>query len=144
MMLYFAMRHGNGENKWVLMVDAFRLHPNNMGFSETKDFKTFKNLGHFNDGVMKAVDFFDPKHGAVMPLTQDEARRLADHWELKPYGYRRAWEMTHCRSDGKAVSPFGHLSHLPRAERTERSLCLPVGMRRADLMQVPPTGGPPR
>jgi hypothetical protein len=75
----------NGENKWVLMYDVFGLHPSNMGFSETADFKTFTKLGYFNDGVMKATNFSSPKHGAVISLTAEEARRLADHWELKKF-----------------------------------------------------------
>jgi len=75
----------NGENKWVLMYDVFGLHPNNMGFSETTDFKTFTKLGYFNAGVMKATNFSSPKHGAVISLTAAEARRLADHWGLKQY-----------------------------------------------------------
>jgi len=75
----------NGENKWVLMYDVYGLHPSNMGFSETTDFKTFTKLGYFNDGVMKATNFSSPKHGAVISLTADEAKRLADHWGLKKY-----------------------------------------------------------
>ena len=75
----------NGENKWVLMYDVFGLRPNNMGFSETADFKTFTKLGYFNDGVMKATNFSSPKHGAVISLTAVEARRLADHWGLEKY-----------------------------------------------------------
>ena len=75
----------NGENKWMLMVDVYGLHPSNMGFSETTDFKTFTKLGYFNDGVMKATNFSSPKHGAVISLTAAEARRLAGHWGLKKY-----------------------------------------------------------
>jgi predicted GH43/DUF377 family glycosyl hydrolase len=75
----------HGENKWVLMYDVFGLQPNNMGFSETSDFKTFTKLGYFNDGVMKAANFSSPKHGAVISLTAAEAKRLADHWGLKNY-----------------------------------------------------------
>ncbi len=75
----------NGENKWVLMYDVFGLHPNNMGFSETTDFKTFTKLGYFNDGVMKTTNFTSPKHGAVISLTAAEAKRLAEHWGLEKY-----------------------------------------------------------
>jgi predicted GH43/DUF377 family glycosyl hydrolase len=75
----------NGENKWVLMYDVFGLKPSNMGFSETTNFKTFTKLGYFNDGVMKATNFSSPKHGAIISLTADEARRLADHWKLTKY-----------------------------------------------------------
>ena len=38
-----------GSKNYVLMYDVFGLKPNNMGFSETADFTTFKNLGRFND-----------------------------------------------------------------------------------------------
>jgi predicted GH43/DUF377 family glycosyl hydrolase len=75
----------NGENKWVLMYDVYGLHPSNMGFSETTDFKTFTKIGYFNDGVMKATNFSSPKHGAVISLTATEAKRLADHWKLEKY-----------------------------------------------------------
>jgi hypothetical protein len=56
-----------------------------MGFSETSDFKAFKKLGYFNDGVMKATNFSSPKHGAVISLTAAEAKRLAEHWGLAKY-----------------------------------------------------------
>ncbi len=72
-----------GEDKWVLMVDAFSLRPSNFGFCETTDFVTFKDLGHFNDGVMRTTNFSSPKHGAVTPLTKAEADRLAHHWGLE-------------------------------------------------------------
>lgn len=74
-----------GQNKWVLMYDCYGIQPHNFGFSETTDFITFTNLGHFNEGVMKAVNFTSPKHGAVIPLTRAEARRLADHWKLESF-----------------------------------------------------------
>jgi len=69
-----------GEDKWVLMYDIYGIHPHNFGFSETTDFVHFTNLGHFNEGVMKATNFSSPKHGAVIHLTKDEATRLAKHW----------------------------------------------------------------
>jgi hypothetical protein len=72
-----------GEDKWVLMVDAFSLRPSNFGFCETTDFKTFTDLGHFNDGPMKTTNFTSPKHGAVIQLTQAEADKLASHWGLE-------------------------------------------------------------
>ena len=71
-----------GENKWVLMYDIYSIHPHNFGFSETSDFVHFKDLGHFNEGVMKATNFASPKHGAVIHLTQKEADQLAKHWGL--------------------------------------------------------------
>jgi hypothetical protein len=67
-----------GTDTYVLMYDVFGAKPNNMGFSETKDFVTYKNLGRFNDpgSPMKATNFTGPKHGAVMPITAAELARL--------------------------------------------------------------------
>ena len=69
-----------GEDKWVLMYDIFSIRPNNFGFAETTDFKTFKNLGHFNEGVMKITNFTSPKHGSIIPITAEEKARLEKHW----------------------------------------------------------------
>lgn len=69
-----------GEEKWVLMYDVSWLNPQNFGFAETSDFVNFKNLGHFNEGVMKAVGFI-PKHGSVIHLTAEEADRLETYWD---------------------------------------------------------------
>lgn len=74
-----------GQDKWVLMYDVFGVNPHNFGFSETTDFKTFTNLGRFNEGVMKATNFKSPKHGAIIHITQAEADRLANRWGLKTY-----------------------------------------------------------
>ncbi|MFD2826428.1 glycoside hydrolase family 43 protein [Leeuwenhoekiella polynyae] len=71
-----------GEDKWVLMYDIFSINPHNFGFLETTDFKTFKNLGHFNEGVMKTTNFTSPKHGAVITLSQREAKNLAAHYSM--------------------------------------------------------------
>jgi hypothetical protein len=53
-----------------------------MGFSETTDFVTFTNLGRFNEpgSKMKATNFANPKHGAVISITRDEAKRLARYF----------------------------------------------------------------
>jgi hypothetical protein len=71
-----------GTNTYVLMYDIYGITPHNFGFSETSDFINFKNLGHFNEGVMKATNFSSPKHAAVIHLTKKEAQRLAKHWKL--------------------------------------------------------------
>jgi hypothetical protein len=67
-----------GTNTWVLMYDVFGVTPNNMGFAETTDFVTFRNIGRFNDpgSPMKATNFAQPKHGAVMAVTPEEVKRL--------------------------------------------------------------------
>ena len=72
-----------GENRWVLMYDIFSIRPHNFGFVETTDFKTFKPLGRFNDGPMKATNFVSPKHGSVIQITKLEARRLEKYWNKK-------------------------------------------------------------
>lgn len=69
-----------GEDKWVLMYDIYGIKPQNFGFRETTDFVTFTDLGHFNGGVMKATNFTIPKHGAVIHLTRQEAKKLCRHW----------------------------------------------------------------
>lgn len=69
-----------GEDKWVLMYDVFSINPHNFGFLETSDFVNFKDLGRFNEGVMKTTNFTSPKHGAVVQITAAEADRLERHW----------------------------------------------------------------
>lgn len=70
-----------GEDKWVVMYDIFSITPHNFGFAETSDFKTFKHLGHFNEGVMRTTNFQSPKHGAVIPITNAEKERLESYWD---------------------------------------------------------------
>jgi hypothetical protein len=70
-------RHNS--DTYVLMYDVFGAKPhNNMGFSETRDFVHFRDIGRFNDpgSPMKATNFSGPKHGAVMPISVKELRRL--------------------------------------------------------------------
>jgi len=67
---------------YVLMYDIFGIQPHNFGFSETTDFVHFKDIGRFNEGVMKATNFASPKHGAIIPLTESEAKTLAVHWNF--------------------------------------------------------------
>ncbi|MCX8477470.1 MAG: glycoside hydrolase family 43 protein [Sphingomonas sp.] len=70
-------RHGT--DTYVLMYDVFGAKPvNNMGFSETRDFVHFKNLGRFNEpgSPMKSTNFSQPKHGAVVSISPEEMRRL--------------------------------------------------------------------
>ena len=71
-----------GTDTYVLMYDVYGARPNNMGFSETKDFATFQDIGHFNEGVMKGTNFERPKHGAVSYLTGDELKAIAAHWNV--------------------------------------------------------------
>lgn len=71
------------------MYDIFSIHPHNFGFAETSDFINFKNLGHFNEGVMKTTNFTSPKHGAVIHLTKEEADRLENYWKENQRDYDR-------------------------------------------------------
>lgn len=68
-----------GEEKWVLMYDHYGQEIHNFGFVETSDFKTFRPLGHFNEGTMFATNFDQPKHGAVVHITEKEAKRLLNY-----------------------------------------------------------------
>ncbi|MCB0647268.1 MAG: glycoside hydrolase family 43 protein [Saprospiraceae bacterium] len=72
-----------GTDTYVLMYDIYGLRPSNMGFSETKDFLSFQDIGHFNEGVMKTTNFKSPKHGAVTYLTQKELEAIAKHWKIE-------------------------------------------------------------
>lgn len=69
-----------GENKWVVMYDIYSIRPNNFGFVETTDFKTFTPLGRFGEGKMKMTNFVSPKHGSVIHITKAEAKRLEKYW----------------------------------------------------------------
>jgi hypothetical protein len=71
-----------GTDKYVLMYDVYGARPSNMGFSETTDFVTYKNIGHFNEGVMKTTNFKSPKHGAVTYLTKKELKAIAEYWKV--------------------------------------------------------------
>ena len=71
-----------GTDTYVLMYDVYGARPSNMGFSETTDFVHYKNLGHFNEGVMKTTNFTSPKHGAVTYLTAKELKAVAEHWKV--------------------------------------------------------------
>lgn len=72
-----------GSDTYVLMYDVYGARPSNMGFSETTDFVNFKDIGHFNEGVMKASNFRSPKHGAVTYLTKKELKAIAEHWKVE-------------------------------------------------------------
>ncbi len=72
-----------GTDTYVLMYDVYGARPNNMGFSETKDFKSYDHIGRFNEGVMKGTNFERPKHGAVTYLTKAELEAIAAHWKVE-------------------------------------------------------------
>lgn len=120
-----------GEDKWVLMYDIFSINPHNFGFCETMDFKTFKNLGHFNEGVMKTTNFTSPKHGAIIPITTAQAELLERYWankvrvdvditksieKMKPiwawFGYDEP-NYTYMRDGRKLLTEIARLSPVP-------------------------------
>ncbi len=70
-----------GENRWILMYDIFSINPHNFGFMETTDFQNFTSLGRFGEGRMQMNGCISPKHGAVAPITEEEARRLEEYWK---------------------------------------------------------------
>lgn len=70
---------------FVVMFDNYSFRPMNFGFVETKDFFTYKPIGYFDapDSPMKRTNFSEQKHGAVTYITEEEARRLEEHWKEK-------------------------------------------------------------
>ena len=50
--------------------------------AKPKDFKTYTDIGHFNEGVMKGTNFERPKHGAITYMTLDELKAVAEHWNV--------------------------------------------------------------
>lgn len=69
------------------MYDVYSVTPHNFGFIETSDFVNFKNLGRFNEGVMKTTNYNAPKHGAVIHLTTEEADNLEKYWQKNKRKY---------------------------------------------------------
>lgn len=68
------------------MYDCFGRRPHNFGFLETKDFKTYTDMGHFNEegSKMKTTNFASLKHGAVTPISKKDAQRLLEYWKKNP------------------------------------------------------------
>jgi hypothetical protein len=54
-----------------------------MRFSDTTDFVTFKDIGLFNERVMKATNFKSQKHNAVTYLTKPEMKAIVEHWNIR-------------------------------------------------------------
>ena len=70
-----------GTDKYVLMYDLFGMEGGSFGFAETTDFVHFTPIGRFNNGGPMSADFKRPKHGAVIPITEQEAQRLRQFWD---------------------------------------------------------------
>ena len=97
-----------GERKWVVMYDVFSIRPNNFGFVETTDFKTFTPLGRFGEGKMKLTNFTSPKHGSVIHITKAEAKRIENYWneQQKKKKTIRSGELWY-DTDGRHINAHG-------------------------------------
>ena len=97
-----------GQKKWVVMYDVFSIRPNNFGFVETSDFKTFTPLGRFGEGKMKMTNFTSPKHGSVIHITKAEAKRLEQYWseQQKKRKAIRSGELWY-DTDGRHINAHG-------------------------------------
>lgn len=73
------------QDKYIVMFDNFDMRPNNFGFVETSDFKEFKPIGHFDEkeSPFRRLNFMEQKHGAVVHLTEKEAKTLEAYWDRK-------------------------------------------------------------
>ena len=64
------------------MYDIYRNNPHTFGFDESTDLEHFTHLGQFSDDCMKMEGCVSPKHGAVVQITEEEARRLENFYWL--------------------------------------------------------------
>ena len=127
-----------GENKWVVMYDIYSIRPNNFGFVETSDFKTFTPLGHFGDGKMKMTNFASPKHGSVIHITKAEAKRLEQYWNnqqvrkqqktIRPGELWRDDTGRHINAHGGGVMKYGDTYYWFGEHKSERTSDALVGV----------------
>ena len=127
-----------GENKWVVMYDIYSIRPNNFGFVETSDFKTFTPLGHFGDGKMKMTNFVSPKHGSVIHITKAEAKRLEQYWNnqqvrkqqktIRPGELWRDDTGRHINAHGGGVMKYGDTYYWFGEHKSERTSDALVGV----------------
>ncbi len=127
-----------GENKWVVMYDIYSIHPNNFGFVETSDFKTFSPLGRFGEGKMKLTNFVSPKHGSVIHITKAEAKRLEKYWNeqqaRKQQKTIRSGELwyddsgRHINAHGGGVMKYGDTYYWFGEHKDERTSSAMVGV----------------
>jgi hypothetical protein len=71
------IQHGETLDVYVL-----NIWPNGFGLRETTEHIAYKDVGHFDRGVMTTTNCFSSKHGVITQLTRREAETLADHWAL--------------------------------------------------------------
>ena len=64
-------KHHNG--KFILMYDVYT--KGRYQFTESKDLKNFKVIDE------KVTMDFHPRHGTIMPISKEEARRLSNYWD---------------------------------------------------------------
>ena len=127
-----------GEKKWVVMYDIYTIRPNNFGFVETSDFKTFKPLGRFGEGKMKMTNFVSPKHGSVIHITKAEAKRLEQYWNdqqaRKKQKTIRSGELwrddtgRHINAHGGGVMKYGDTYYWFGEHKSERTSDALVGV----------------
>nr|ADR64672.1 glycol-hydro-43-superfamily protein [uncultured microorganism] len=125
-----------GQKKWVVMYDIYSIRPNNFGFVETSDFKTFTPLGHFNEGKMKLTNFVSPKHGSVIHITKAEAKRLEQYWseqQKKPKTIRSGelWRDDggrHINSHGGGILKYGDTYYWFGEHKDEKTSNAMVGV----------------
>ena len=125
-----------GEKKWVVMYDVYSVHPHNFGFVETTDFKTFKPLGRFNEGVMKIKGVVSPKHGSVIHITKAEAKRLENYWnkqQQKPHTLRNGglWRDEsgrHINAHGGGIMKYGDTYYWFGEHKDDRTSNAMVGV----------------
>lgn len=76
-----------GQDKWMVMYDIYRYKPMTFGFVETEDFYNYRDMGEFNNGKMRTLNFTSPKHGAVVQITAEELENLETYWAENPKPY---------------------------------------------------------
>lgn len=68
------------DGTWVVMWDSFSMNPHNFGFTETKDFKSWRPIGYFDapSSPMKRHGFAGQKHGSVLAVPREAIRALEE------------------------------------------------------------------
>lgn len=115
-----------GEDVWVVMYDIYRQKPMTFGFVETTDFKTYKDLGEFNNGKMRMLNFYSPKHGAIVQITGEEADRLEKYWKENPKAYNAYRPVTEPNKANPVIEGFFADPEILYSEKTGRYYLYPT------------------
>lgn len=115
-----------GEERWVLMYDIYRQKPMTFGFVETSDFCNFQDLGEFNNGKMRTLNFSSPKHGAVVQITAEEAERLENYWNDNPREYETAPQHLEPNVNNPVIAGFYADPEILYSEKTGRYYLYPT------------------